>query len=89
MKTYIITKTGHRNGCYSIDLVATAKRGDVTEARTYFLIDEPGAWFEDKWNCHVDGTDYEFDTKEEAIRWGFHVEGIDLDGVQIYEQIDL
>lgn len=39
---------------------------------TAFLIDEPGAWWDDKWNCHVDGQDFPCDTRDEAIVKGLH-----------------
>lgn len=89
MTTYIINKTGHREGCYSIENVITAKRGDVSETRTLFLIDEPGAWFDDCWNCHVDGMDFEMPTKEAAIRKGFEFWGINLNEVRVYEEVTL
>lgn len=86
--TYIIAK-GSRKGCYCVNEIVSAVRGEIKDVSCRFLLDEPGAWFEDKWNCHVDGTDYEFETKEAALRWGFKVEGIDPDGVHVYEPLEL
>lgn len=86
--TYIIAK-GNRRGCYCVNEILSVVRGEIKDVSCRFLLDEPGAWFEDKWNCHVDGTDYEFETKEAALRWGFKVEGIDPDGVEVYERIGL
>lgn len=62
---------GCRKGCHPV-FALYAHKGQI-EQRQWFSIDEPGAWFEDKWNCHVDGVDYEFATRDEAIRWGIHV----------------
>jgi len=35
-----------------------------------FTIDLPGTWWEDKFNCHVDGCDYACDTMESALERG-------------------
>ena len=85
---FFIAKGG-RKGCYCVNEIITTTRGEIKNVSCRFLLDEPGAWFEDKWNCHVDGTDYQFPTKEEALRWGFKVEGIDPDRVEVYERIEL
>ena len=63
---------GHRKGCHPVTLVHEGKK--TTESHI-FSIDEPGAWYEHKWNCHVDGTDYPFDTREQCIAWGLQVLG--------------
>lgn len=38
-----------------------------------FCIDEPGTWFDDEYNCHVDGCDHPCKTLEEAISKGIWV----------------
>ena len=53
--------TGCRKGCHPVYCLYAYRQ--KIEERQWFSIDEPGAWFEDKWNCHVDGTDYEFATR--------------------------
>lgn len=63
--------TGCRKGCHPVYCLYAYRH--KIEERQWFSIDEPGAWFEDKWNCHVDGTDYEFATRDEAIEWGIRV----------------
>ena len=73
MLIIIKSDEGCRKGCQPVHLVNNnAKRSSEDHI---FSIDEPGAWFDDKWNCHVDGTDYPFDTKEEAIQHGLWVLG--------------
>lgn len=64
---------GSRKGCHRVTL--TTKVGKKRLEDTIFLIDEPGAWFDDKWNCHVDGMDFPFDTREQCICWGLSVLG--------------
>ena len=51
------------------------KKKVVESEDTIFLIDEPGAWWDDKWNCHVDGCDYAFNNRENCIIWGLCVMG--------------
>ena len=63
--------TGCRKGCHPVNIVTTY-RGKRKEEH-YFSVDEPGAWFEDKWNCHADGMDFPCDTREEAIRKGAEI----------------
>ena len=72
----IIYKTdkGVRKGCHPV-CILTVYKGELKEIRIC-LVDEPGAWFEDKWNCHVDGRDFEANSRDEAIRrgidyWGY------------------
>ena len=60
--------TGRRKGCHPV-FALYAYKGQI-EQRQWFSIDEPGAWFEDKWNCHVDGMDFECATREGAIDRG-------------------
>ncbi len=38
-----------------------------------FMVDPPGSWDDEKWNCHVDGCDNQFDTLEEALKCGADV----------------
>ena len=38
-----------------------------------FSIDEPGTWFDDEYNCHVDGCDHACKTLHEAISKGIWV----------------
>lgn len=90
----IIYKTdeGHRKGCHPVVRVREkwdGRRKKVIQLEdTLFLIDEPGAWFDDKWNCHVDGTDYPMNSRENAIIWGLYVHGI-LDFEEEQERKDL
>ena len=69
------TDAGCRKGCHPVNFLRAYRR-EIEEVHA-FSIDEPGAWWDDEWNCHVDGTDYPFATREEAIRWGAHVLGYD------------
>lgn len=39
----------------------------------HFMIDEPGTWWDDEWNVHVDGCDYPCKTLEEAVYKGVEV----------------
>ena len=63
---------GCRKGCHPVSIRRQGKHGKE-ETSHYFSVDEPGAWFDDKWNCHVDGTDNPLGSREEAIRWGASV----------------
>ena len=83
----IIYKTdeGHRKGCHPVVRVREKWDGRMKKViqfeDTLFLIDEPGAWYEDSWNCQVDGTDYPCDTKEQCICLGLWVLGyLEYDG---------
>lgn len=62
---------GCRKGCHPVSAIETY-RGKETRQRC-FSVDEPGAWFDDRWNCHVDGCDHPCDSREEAIRIGARV----------------
>ena len=73
MVIIIKSDEGCRKGCHPVHLVDKYNKRQVETH--IFSIDEPGAWFDDKWNCHVDGTDYPFDTKEQAILHGLYVLG--------------
>ena len=59
---------GCRKGCHPVYCLYAYRH--KIEERQWFSIDEPGAWFEDEWNCHVDGTDYECASRDEAIEKG-------------------
>lgn len=63
-----------RKGCHPLTYTDVRDKRHPTEVHIC-SIDEPGAWFDDKWNCHVDGTDYPFDTKEQCICFGLYVLG--------------
>ena len=39
----------------------------------WFMIDEPGTWWDDEWNVHVDGCDYPCKTLEDALCKGVEV----------------
>lgn len=60
--------TGCRKGCHPVYCLYAHRQR--IEERQWFSIDEPGAWFEDSWNCHVDGMDFECATRDEAIEKG-------------------
>lgn len=59
---------GCRKGCHPVHILRVY-RGKIEED-PYFLVDEPGAWWEDEWNCHVDGCDYPCKSRKEAIEKG-------------------
>lgn len=59
---------GCRKGCHPVSLVYKHRGKDARYH--YFSIDEPGAWYDDAWNCHVDGCDHPCSSREEAIRIG-------------------
>ncbi len=46
------------------------ERGRKRWEHRAFTIDLPGTWWEDKFNCHVDGCDYPCDTMEAALERG-------------------
>ena len=65
---------GCRKGCHPV-YILQAHRGEIEESH-YFSVDEPGAWWDTKWNCHVDGCDYPCESKKDAIDrgaafWGY------------------
>lgn len=62
---------GCRKGCHPVSIAETC-RGKETR-RHYFSVDEPGAWFDDSWNCHVDGCDHRCASREEAVRLGARI----------------
>ncbi len=63
---------GCRKGCHPVMRRYTYKGKECEEH--YFSVDEPGAWYwDEKWNCHVDGCDYPCASREEAIRKGADV----------------
>lgn len=62
---------GSRKGCHRVTLSTDGGRSESL----VFLVDEPGAWWDDEWNCHVDGVDYPCKTREHAICKGLHVLG--------------
>lgn len=64
-----------RKGCHPVTYTDDRDKKHPTEVHIC-SIDEPGAWFDDKWNCHVDGTDYPFKSREKCIIWGLTVYGI-------------
>lgn len=59
---------GCRKGCHPVSIIGR-HRGKITQDH-YFSVDEPGAWFDERWNCHVDGCDYPCNSRDEAIRIG-------------------
>ena len=66
--------SGGREGCHPVIMVYN--EGTRSEHEDIiFLVDEPGAWWDDDWNCHVDGTDYPFKTRDECVCWGLYVLG--------------
>ncbi len=68
------TDRDSREGCHRV--TKTYNEGTKNEYEgTIFLIDEPGAWFYDHWNCHVDGQNFPCNTREEAIIKGLQVLG--------------
>lgn len=62
-----------RKGCHVVSR-PYSYRGKI-ELAHLFSIDEPGAWYENEWNVHVDGCDYPVPTKEAAINRGMYVLG--------------
>lgn len=60
MKAIYIYKSddGCRKGCHLVYRLYPYRQ--KIEERQWFSIDEPGAWFEDKWNCHVNGWPYNY-----------------------------
>ena len=64
----------NRKGCHVVSQ-PIVKRGKV-QLFHLFSVDEPGAWYEDEWNCHVDGCDYPAPTREAAINRGMYYYGI-------------
>ena len=72
MRTLIYrSDKGCRKGCHPVDIVLVHRGKQTT--RRYFSVDEPGAWWTESWNCHVDGCDYPCASREDAIRTGADV----------------
>lgn len=63
---------GCRKGCHPVSITRTDRRGRKSSAH-YFSVDEPGAWFDDSWNCHVDGCDHPCGSLQEAVATGARV----------------
>lgn len=73
MRTLIYkSDAGHRKGCHPVHIVTKTRNGKQ-KTEHYFSVDEPGAWFDNEWNCHVDGCDYPCKSMEEAILKGADV----------------
>lgn len=68
------TDEGVRKGCHPITRVDLV-RGKKTHTRI-FSIDEPGAWWDDHWNCHVDGCDIKAEDMVDALSIGTRFYGI-------------
>jgi hypothetical protein len=66
MKTYIVHPVVDNH----IWVTAKYKKGQKEVECIAFQIDCPGRWFDDKYNCHVDGCNYPFDTVEAALEHG-------------------
>ena len=75
---------GHRKGCHPVIELWAARRGVINEIHV-FSVDEPGAWFDDCWNCHVDGMDFECATREDAIERGLSHYGYNNNYKMYYE----
>lgn len=73
MTIYFHSDQGCRRGCHVVSR-GTVYRGKM-ELQRLFSVDEPGAWWDDQWNCHVDGCDYPVPTKEAAINRGMYILG--------------
>lgn len=72
MRTLIYkSDEGCRKGCHPV-FILRVYRGKIEEDH-YFSVDEPGAWWADDWNCHVDGCDYPCKSRQEAIKKGASV----------------
>lgn len=72
---YYHSDDGCRKGCHPVS-IQYPHRGKPHNQHV-FSIDEPGAWWADDWNLHVDGQDILCASKEEAVRRGAEVLGID------------
>jgi hypothetical protein len=66
MKTYFVHPADNQH----IDVTTRHERGGKRFEFLMFIVDLPGRWFEDKYNCHVDGCDYPCDTLEDALERG-------------------
>ena len=47
--------------------------GKKAKRQIAFQIDMPGRWFDDEYNCHVDGCDYACKDLDEALKKGAEV----------------
>lgn len=81
MKLFYHTDEGCRKGCHPVS-IEYAYRGKPHHQHV-FSIDEPGAWWEDQWNCHVDGCDYHCESREAAIARGAEYHG--YEGYEVVE----
>ena len=66
------TDEGCRKGCHPVSVTYPTRFGGFVR-RQVFSVDEPGAWFDNRWNCHADGCDHPCDSREEAIRKGAEI----------------
>ena len=88
MVTYYVHPIVNKHICVT-RIYGTGKKA---KKRIAFQIDLPGRWFENEYNCHVDGCDYPFDTLEKALIKG--AEFLRLDGdcyefVYVEEEFDI
>lgn len=69
MKTYIVHPVVDNH----IWITTKYKSGRKEVERIAFQIDCPGKWYDEEYNCHVDGCDYPFATVDEALEHGAKV----------------
>lgn len=86
MKAIYIYKSdsGCRKGYHPVCRLY-AERKEIKDIQ-YFSVDEPGAWFDDCWNCHVDGMDFACATRDEAIEKGIRFWDSESDYKVYYEE---
>ena len=79
METYFVhpEQQNHDGSRRYIQVSTRHERGRKRFEWHAFTIDMPGTWWEDKYNCHVDGCDYKCDTMEAALERGAYFYGGD------------
>ena len=79
MKTYYVHPVENDH----VWVTQVTQRGKKIKRYAAFQIDLPGKWFEDTFNCHVDGCDYECNTFDEALERGAKFYGGEYEFVYI------
>lgn len=65
---YVHTPNKERNNV--VFVTQKIKRDGKDVLFVVFLLDPPGSWDDEKWNLHIDGCDYLYDTMDDALKSG-------------------
>ena len=70
---YHTDEGGGRKGCHPVSRGIVYRR--KFEYQRLFSVDEPGTWWADEWNVHVDGMDFPAPSRDAAIKRGMEILG--------------